>query len=133
LPNLGRIRSRFRVLLLVTGIVATSATAISAVPDAQATNEPYSCSSCYNLNGPELYIKWSEGTDYTFPGVIDVDWEHKSNGQYTEKASAESSGYTAKACYTGGEYYGHGHTATKEDFFENYKDHRAGREENTSC
>jgi hypothetical protein len=121
-----RLIGKIRWLLLITGVVASTATALSVAQPAAATNENYSCSSCAEVNGKENYVENSQANDYTEPDVCAGLWRN-NGGSYTlvNDKCTESSKETW-ACH-GSEVYGHGET---EAIYGN--NHLAGKENNFS-
>ncbi len=122
--------TRFRRLLLIAGLVAGSATALASVPNASATNQTYSCSSCTAINGEDNWILDAEGDNYSYEEVILYLWK-KTSGGYEKAAYAVVGAYRGEVCYSAKkseEFVGHGETAAGVNA------HLSGRETNiTEC
>jgi hypothetical protein len=127
----GRVRSRFRLLLLFTGLVASGSTALATVPDANATDTPYSCTSCTVLNGPDNWLLDAETINYSYSEVSEVLWE-KTSGGYRNILSGAVGEYQIRLCIgpeKRNEFYGHpegsagvaAHLAGRETNYENCK------------
>jgi hypothetical protein len=126
MPVLRRLGRNIRWLLIITGVVASSATALSVAQPAAATNENYSCSSCAIINGKENWVTNNQAVDYSRPEVCSGVWRN-NGGSYTLIADeCTRSAYEVFACSTIGEFKGHGeveaitgnnHMAGKQDNF----------------
>jgi hypothetical protein len=121
---------RFGTLLLATAIAAGCATALAPIPRATATNEPYSCSSCREVNGPDNWVLDAETDNYTREDAIARLWKKEGIG-YKEVKNGVG-GFHAEACYSpykSNEFVGHG-----EALDSLAPAHQAGRETNlTNC
>jgi hypothetical protein len=129
--TLRRVGKRLRWLLVISGVLASGATALAVAQPASATYEPYSCSSCESKNGPNLVIKNTQGVNYTEHGVCTADWRYNGGSSYTVLDDECSTGtYEVYACYSGSQYTGHGEV---EDIAIR-NEHLAGHEDNyASC
>jgi len=114
------------MVLLTLGLVAATTSALAVAPSANATNEPYSCSSCKEKNGAVNYVQNVTGTDYARARVCVYLWPDDLKEPHGGCSDLKYS-YDCLSEAVYGHFHGHGETTNFEPLT---AEHLSGRETN---